>query len=151
METADARGLSQARPSETSAATVRPSDTAALNCSTFERPIVEPCPPAGKQLNCQKATQLFPNYHAFKTHEKISKVNICAIESNKQIVTNFACYQVFLRNTICLLLSIAIAAIQLFASGRAEYHDKQRIRNKHEVRAHTDNTQENPTGWDKPG
>ena len=29
------------------------------------------CPPAGKQLNCQMATQLFPNKDALKTHQLI--------------------------------------------------------------------------------
>jgi hypothetical protein len=36
-------------------------------------------PPAGKELNCQLATQLFPNKDASETHQFISKLNICGI------------------------------------------------------------------------
>jgi hypothetical protein len=38
----------------------------ALSCGALMQAVVVFCPPAGKQLNCQMATQNFPNKDAFK-------------------------------------------------------------------------------------
>ena len=42
--------------------------------------VAEFSPPAGKQLNCHKATQPSPDLDAFETHQLISNAILCGIE-----------------------------------------------------------------------